>query len=151
MAELLNEAAVSRGDTAALIDEGGETTWSELNSRVNQLIHGLRARGLVDGSTIAVMSRNCREVFEVFLAAMHSNWVVVPVNWHWVAEELAYVLSNSDSVALIVDEEFEAVATEARTDPRVVNCRVWWTMGQTARALADRCSTPLGPQGFPKG
>ena len=37
----------------------------------------------------------------------------MPVNWHWVARELAYVIDNSDAVALVADERFLDVATAA--------------------------------------
>ena len=45
---------------------------------------------------------------------MHAGLFVVPVNWHWVARELAYVVDNSDAVALIADDRFLDVAAEAR-------------------------------------
>ena len=28
------------------------------------------------------------------------GWVVVPVNWHWTSEELAYVINDSGAKAL---------------------------------------------------
>jgi long-chain acyl-CoA synthetase len=37
----------------------------------------------------------------------------VPVNWHWVPEEVAYVLANSDSRALLADVRFAELAREA--------------------------------------
>jgi long-chain acyl-CoA synthetase len=102
MAELLAPIVARRGPAApALVDERGTTTWGELDERANRLIHAFRAAGLGVGDTISLMARNRREWFEVYTAATHTGLTVVPVNWHWVADELAYVLDNSDSKALV--------------------------------------------------
>ena len=61
MAELLAHIAERRGDVPALIDEFGETTWSDFDARVNRLIHALRRAGLPPGGTLAVLSGNRRE------------------------------------------------------------------------------------------
>ncbi len=113
MAELLLELAEQKGAQAALVDEFGETTWQAFNERTNRLISALRAAGLESGDTLSVFSGNRREYFEAMAAATHAGWRFVPINWHWVAEEVAYVLANSDSKALIVDARFADVASEA--------------------------------------
>ena len=117
MAQITAAIAARKGTEPALIDEFGSTTWSEFDERVNRLIHSLRARGLSVGDTIAMMVGNRREFFEVTLAAQHGGWVLVPVNWHWVAEELAYVIDDSDAKALIVEGRFTEVAVKALADP----------------------------------
>jgi long-chain acyl-CoA synthetase len=123
MAELLSGIAARKGSEPALIDERGSITWAELDARVNRLISALRARGLQTGDTIALMAGNRREWFEVMLAAMQAGGIVVPVNWHWVANELAYVVENSGATTLIVDDRFVAVAREARADARAAGLR----------------------------
>jgi long-chain acyl-CoA synthetase len=115
MAELITPIAERRGHDPALIDEFGETDWIELDERVNRLVHALRARGLGAGDALAVLSGNRREAFEAHVAAAHGSWVVVPVNWHWTAEELAYVLGDSGARALIADGRFAGTAAEAVT------------------------------------
>ena len=106
MAEILNPVAASRPDAPALIDERGSTTWSSLNDRVNRLVHALRDLGVVPGTTIAAMAANTREYFELLTAAAHGGFAVVPVNWHWVADELAYVLEDAAARVFVVDARF---------------------------------------------
>ena len=89
MAELLTAMAADKATDVALIDEFGETMWGELEERVNRLINGLRNAGLQRGDTIAIVSENRREYYEVMLAATHCGLRYVPVNWHRVAEELS--------------------------------------------------------------
>jgi long-chain acyl-CoA synthetase len=122
MARLFTDAAVRRPDDAALIDERGTTTWRALDERTNRLIHALRAAGLRAGDTVALLAGNRREYFEVMSAGMHAGLFVVPVNWHWVARELAYVVDNSDAVALIADDRFLDVAREATLAPEFARC-----------------------------
>ena len=113
MAELLAPIAARRGEAPALVDERGATSWRALDERVNRLVHALRARGVAHGGTVAVMSRNRREWLEVQLAALHTGVTLVPVNWHWVADELAYVLGDSGASLLFVEDEFADVAAKA--------------------------------------
>jgi long-chain acyl-CoA synthetase len=124
MARLFAETAARRPDDPALVDERGTTTWRALDERTNRLIHALRAAGLRAGDTIALLAGNRREYFEVMGAGMHAGLFVVPVNWHWVARELAYVVDNSDAVALVADDRFLGVAREAAGAPEFARCRL---------------------------
>jgi len=135
MAELLAPHALERPDDAALIDEHRTITWGELNERVNRLVSGLRAAGAEDHDTVALMVGNRGEFFEVFAAAAHARWVVVPVNWHWVADELAYVLENSGATTVIVEEAYLDVARSARLDPRTAGVRRWLIADRGAVAV----------------
>ncbi|MFN8050326.1 MAG: AMP-binding protein [Acidimicrobiales bacterium] len=118
--------AAAHGDRMALTDATGSVTWSELDERVNRLVDALRNRGLRPGATVVVLAGNQRQVVEVILACMHGGWLVVPVNRHWVADELAYVLDDTDAQAVVVGEPYVEVASAAiavadhRPDLRVV-------------------------------
>jgi len=122
MAELIKKTAERKSDETAIIDEAGEMNWSEFNERVNRVIHLLRSLGVQPGDTIAVMSGNRRELFEIGAAAIHSSLIFVPVNWHWVSRELAYVLGDSDAKVLFVEDQYAGVALDACRDPQADNC-----------------------------
>ena len=132
MGKLLASIAERRGDALALADEFGETSWRALNERVDRLIHALRSAGLETGDTFSVLSGNRREYFEAMAAACQGGWRFVPVNWHCVADELAYVLDNSDSKALLVDARFVQVAAEALKRPEAPPLLVNAVMGGEA-------------------
>jgi long-chain acyl-CoA synthetase len=122
MAELIAPIAERKGDEPALIDESGTTTWSQFDERVNRFVNGLRGLGFSDGDTFALMAGNRREAFEAHVGSAHGSWVIVPVNWHWTAEELAYVVNDSGARALIVDDRFAEIAHEAAA--ALVDCPV---------------------------
>jgi long-chain acyl-CoA synthetase len=133
MGKLFASIAERRGDALALADEFGETSWRAFDERANRMIHALRSAGLETGDTFCVLSGNRRECFEAMAAASQAGWRFVPVNWHWVADELAYVLGNSDSKALLVDERFVHVAAEALKHPEAPPLLVTAVMGGEAR------------------
>src|SRR5262249_38230648 len=122
---------------AALIDETGATTWAALQERTNRLINALGAAGLRAGDTVALLSGNRREYFEVMSAGLHAGLFIVPVNWHWVARELAYVIDTSDAGALLVDDRFLPIATEALRAPESVRCRLRVAMADDPPAGFD--------------
>ncbi|MEE4300553.1 MAG: AMP-binding protein [Pseudomonadales bacterium] len=113
MARMTAKHAASHAQAAALVDEHGTTSWGEFDARVNRLVHALRGAGLAPGDVFATFCGNRREFFEIMTAAAHGGWLFVPVNWHFTAEELAYVVDNSDSKLLFADARFEAVVREA--------------------------------------
>jgi len=118
MARIIAKHAAAKPDVPAVVDDIGATDWDDFNARVNRLIHALRAAGLNTGDSFSAFCSNRREYFEIMAAAAHAGWMFVPVNWHFTAEELAYVADNSDSKALIADARFidSVTAAVARDD-----------------------------------
>jgi long-chain acyl-CoA synthetase len=114
VAELIRAACELRGDDApALVDERGTVSWAQFDERVNRLVHALRERGLEQGDAVAVLAGNRSEYFEVFAACAHASLLAVPINWHFVAEEVRYVLENSGARALVVGPLFADLGREA--------------------------------------
>lgn len=113
MAELLAPHAARDPGATAVTDDTGTVTWHDLNLRVNRLIHALRRIGLGSGDTIAIHSGNRREYAEIMAAAAHAGLRYVLVNWHWTADELAYVLGDSGARVLFSDAAFAEAAAKA--------------------------------------
>ncbi|RVU28061.1 long-chain-fatty-acid--CoA ligase [Streptomyces antnestii] len=88
-------------------------TFPELDARVSRLANALAARGIGRGDRVAVVMHNRIEVAEAILATARLGAMVVPVNFRLVADEIAYILADSGSTALLVDEQLVAVCTEA--------------------------------------
>ena len=113
MMPLLAEMVREHPSAAAVVDARGTTSWEQLDRRVGALVSGLRERGLVEGDRVVAMLGNQVELVEVSLACMHAGWLLVPLNWHWVADEVAYVLADADASAVVVDERFHGVVAAA--------------------------------------
>jgi len=132
MAQLVRSIAERDPDGRALADETGETTWGELDERVNRLIAVLRGAGLGRDDRVAVLSGNRREVYEVYVAALHAGLAVVPMSWELSTDLVAHVLDHSDAKALIVDPVYGAAVSAAAQDAAGLNLRLAFPGGEIA-------------------
>lgn len=118
MSVLTSGFAADQGDELALADDTRTRTWAEFDERVNRLIHSFRAAGIDAGDTIAIVSGNCNEWFETAFACANAGIVFVPVNWHLVAPEIAYIIHDSGSKAVVVGHDFADEVAKALDDDR---------------------------------
>ena len=57
--------------------------------------------GLEQGDVVAMLLPNCIEVFELYLAVMQAGFYLVPINWHLVGPEIAYIVADSEAKAFV--------------------------------------------------
>jgi acyl-CoA synthetase (AMP-forming)/AMP-acid ligase II len=88
-------------------------TYGDFSSRSTRLAAVLHGAGVAAGDKVAIMCVNSPEYLETFFAAQQLGAVPVNVNYRYVGAELAYLLDNSDSVALVYHHQFAATVTEA--------------------------------------
>ncbi|TMK57773.1 MAG: hypothetical protein E6G60_16540, partial [Actinobacteria bacterium] len=81
-------------DRVALVCGDRRVTFSELDRRVNRAARVLRARGVGDGSPVAIALRNGPEHVEVALAAARLGAAVVPASWRSTEDELEYLVED---------------------------------------------------------
>lgn len=93
--------------------DGAKVSFGELAARVHRTSHGLLQRGLKPGDAIATVLRNRSECIELFLAALNCGWYYVPVNHHGTADDIGYIVENSEAKAVFADAEFGCVLSEA--------------------------------------
>jgi long-chain acyl-CoA synthetase len=98
--------AAANPDRLAVISQYGDRTFHELNERTNQLVRALRQLGAGLGDTVALVCRNRPEFIEVYEAALRGGFRLTPINWHLTAEEIAYIVDDSQAVVLIGDAFF---------------------------------------------
>ena len=109
-------------DRIAVIDpDYGETTFGELYQLTNRIVHGLRRAGLRPGDQVTTVLPNCVEQLAVCLAAFQGGFYVTTVNWHLAGPEIAYIINDSDTKALIVHERFSDQAARALAEVDVAN------------------------------
>jgi acyl-CoA synthetase (AMP-forming)/AMP-acid ligase II len=113
MAGLLSATLQRAGGEPALADERGTLTWLELNDRVNRWVAVLRGHGLGTGDRVAFVTGNRRTTFEALLACLHAGLVAVPISWRLTPPEIAYLLRDSGSRAVLADPGYATRVTEA--------------------------------------
>jgi long-chain acyl-CoA synthetase len=108
--------AQSDPDWIAVIEpDGTEHKAGDLLRRVNQLAHALRATGLDDGDGVAALVPNGIAPIELTMAALQAGWYYTPINWHFTAPEIAYIVHDTEAKVFFVHERF-AEAGRAAAD-----------------------------------
>lgn len=118
--------AAERADKAAYVMAGtGEVvTYRQLDERSNQIARLLRDAGLGFGDHIAILFENRAEYYEVAWAAQRSGLYFTAINWHFTAEEAAYVINDCGARALFVSDTYRDLATELVPSTPGVELRV---------------------------
>jgi len=102
--------------TAVVEPDGRILTYGELAAEADRIGRGLREAGLRTGDSIAMLLPNSSAMLAVYFAAMQTGLYVVPVNWHLVAAEVAYILKDCGAKAFIAHERFAATAVAASAE-----------------------------------
>jgi long-chain acyl-CoA synthetase len=97
----------------AIASPHGNRTFAELNANANRVARVFRANGLQPGDQVSLLCANRPQFAEVFDAALRTGLRITPVNWHLTGPEIAYILENSESKALVADARFAEAAAEA--------------------------------------
>jgi long-chain acyl-CoA synthetase len=119
--------ASARANQPAFIMAGsGEAvTYAELEARSNALAHLLRAQGLKRLDHYAIFMENNARYVETCAAGERAGLYYTCVNSYLTAEELAYILQNSESKVLITSAERQEVALAALEQcPAIALCLV---------------------------
>jgi acyl-CoA synthetase (AMP-forming)/AMP-acid ligase II len=104
---------------AVVVDASGgatasTTTFAELNAQVNRLGHGLIAAGARSGERLVWCGPNSLEVITTIHAARKCNLVAVPLSYRFNADEMQYVIDNSDATVVVVDAEEAPLVASVR-------------------------------------
>ena len=126
--------AQSKPDAVAQIEEDRRLTWRELLSRRNRVASALAKLGVGRGEHVIVYAPNSLECLLASAATRAANAVPVPMNHRLVAEEVSYILENSDAVAAFVDGPYVAIADEVRH--RAEKIRHWILLSGERRSWA---------------
>ena len=90
-------------------------TWPELDDRVNRLCSALTDAGVGPGDVILWAGQNSHRIIECLGAAAKLGAVCCVANWRQSADELAFVLEDSEpSVVIWQDEEVGDTVRAAR-------------------------------------
>lgn len=109
---LFETAFAQHRSRPALVVDGVERTYGELDHEANRLAHALRERGVGPGDPVALMLPNCAEYVIADLALIKLGAAKVPLNDMLVDEECRYALRDSGARAAVASAARAAVAAE---------------------------------------
>ena len=100
--DLLSRNARVSGNKLGLVFEDVRLTWSQVNARSCQFANELRKLGVRRGDRVGIFARNSHQWVEASFALAKLGAVTVTVNNRLSPPEVAFILENSGSSALIV-------------------------------------------------
>jgi amino acid adenylation domain-containing protein len=111
--------AESTPDAVAVIFEGEELSYGELDARANRLAHHLRSLGVGPEARVAVCLRRSAQTIVALLGVLKAGGAYVPLDPAHPRERIAFMLEDAAPVALITET---ALASRL---PDAAGHRVW--------------------------
>jgi acyl-CoA synthetase (AMP-forming)/AMP-acid ligase II len=140
---LTSHAELAPDQVAVVVDGSGgalplAATYAELNSTVNRVANALAA-DVRPGERLVWCGPNSLQVLAVLHAARKLRTVAVPLSYRFTAEEMAYVVDNSDATCVVADADFAPEL--AKVADRCPKVRTW--LGYTASEGAPALPAPF--------
>jgi fatty-acyl-CoA synthase len=129
VAEVHEAIAATRPDEVCLVFRDRRLTWSDVTERTRRLANHLIGAGLgchterdhLEGHQsgqdhLAIYLHNGNEYLEAMLGSFKARVAPFNVNYRYVAEELRYLLLDSNASAMVVHSQFVPTLTEVLPD-----------------------------------
>ncbi len=128
---VLKKSALWYPDKEAVVYEDKRLTYRQLNERVNKLANGLLGIGLQKGDFISIISSNRLEWAEIFCALPKMGAVIAPLNYRLTADEIAFLITQCQSKAVILESEFVDVID--RLKPQLKSVQQYIVIGNSGK------------------
>ena len=170
MPKFAQQQAEKTPNTVAMIDPYKSLTWEEVDDIINRAANIILASELGEKRRIAVFAENAAETALAHLGGLFGGASSVPVNFHLTADEASYILKDSESQILFIDDKTATRGITAAKEAGITqivgwNCETYqdvtnwddWLMNGSPDPSPDEV-TPLpnllytsGTTGLPKG
>ncbi len=109
LGDLLDQMAKDYPDNEAVVytDRPFRKTYAEFAALCDEVARGFMAMGIKKGDKVAVWATNEPEWIVTMFASAKIGAILVTVNTNYKIFELEYLLQQSDSMTLILMEEFK--------------------------------------------
>lgn len=104
LGDVTRHHAGQRPEKTASWFEGRETSYAELDERVNRIAQALLATGLAKNDRVVYAGRNSDRYFELLFGCAKAGLVLVPASWRLAPPELAYIIADCDAKMVFADD-----------------------------------------------
>lgn len=113
---LFAHAAEQHGRAPLVVTDEGNWSYADVAAQAELLARGLRAGGVRAGDRIALIIANYPDFVPLIIAVWRLGATAVPINFRFKAEELKYVIGQSQSSMLITMANFKGADYLAALD-----------------------------------
>jgi acyl-CoA synthetase (AMP-forming)/AMP-acid ligase II len=114
IADVLEAVAREVPESPALICGDRRFSWSELDTRAENVARHLHGAGLRRQDKVVQYLRNCPEYLESFIAALKASLVPVNTNYRYGPAELTHLWDDADARAVVFAASFTATIEQMR-------------------------------------
>ncbi|WP_338552863.1 non-ribosomal peptide synthase/polyketide synthase [Paenibacillus sp. KS-LC4] len=100
--QLIEEQAERTPDHAAVVFEGNQLSYRELNERANRLARTLRAEGVQADEPVGIMLERSLEMIVGILAVLKAGGAYVPIDAEYPEERIRYMLEDCGAKLMLV-------------------------------------------------
>ena len=101
-------------------------TYQEFYNRLTRLTYALKFFGINKDDKVAILHPNCHYFLEAYFGISQLGAIAVPINYRLSPQEIAFILNDSDSKALIADPLFQKQIDSIRDTASRIE-RIIWT------------------------
>src|SRR5579864_8481490 len=107
------------GTREAVVCGDTRYTWYDFEEHTDALARGLAALGIQRGDRVAVLMLNCHRYLELYYTCARMGAVIVPLNIRLARPEVIFILNDSETKALVVDQGCAGYIVGRDSGPRV--------------------------------
>ena len=97
-----------------IIDGDVRLTYREFGERADRLSNALAELGVKRGERVAWLGYNSHELLEAYYGVVQMGAVLLPLNIRLTPQEIAFILNDSESVALFYNRDFAPIVEGVR-------------------------------------
>ncbi|MWC31394.1 amino acid adenylation domain-containing protein, partial [Paenibacillus sp. MMS18-CY102] len=105
--QLFEEQVERTPDQVAVVYEGSQLTYGELNEKANRLARRLRAEGVQPDQPIGILVERSLEMMVGLLGILKAGGAYVPIDPEYPDERMRYMLEDSGAKQLLVQRRFQ--------------------------------------------
>jgi fatty-acyl-CoA synthase len=107
------------GNKVGIVDGDVRLTYREFAGRADRLSNALTGLGVAKGDRVAWLGYNSHELLEAYYGVVQMGAVLLPLNIRLTPQEIAFILNDSEAVALFYNGDFlplvEAIRSQTPT------------------------------------
>ncbi len=123
--ETLRKASQFFPEKEAIVCGGKRWTYRQFHERINRLSWGLQSLGIGKEDRVAILHPNCHTFLEAYYGIAQIGAISVPINIRLSPGEIAYILEDSESKALISDPLYRKPIDSIREKVPCVQKVIW--------------------------
>ena len=125
LSNILPQALKSDQEKRAVVCKCKQFTYKQFGNRVGKLANSLLKYGISKDDKVALLHKNCHYFLESYFGVMQTGAAIVPLNYLLSANELAFILKDSETEFLIADSIFSKKVDDTINEMKKVIKIIW--------------------------